>query len=103
MNGMLRIFDVPLGTPGAVKYQAPTKKRSREGTSEAENSEERAVLVPPHTTIVFVLTRGRRDEFRVPQRYCRGDRVLLPEAMNGAEKHVCENVKQRKVWAQYRD
>ena len=104
MNGMLRVFDVPHGTLGAVKYQVPTKKRIREGTSEEEKSEERAVFVPPHTTLVFVLTSRRRDEFRVPQSYRgRDDRVLLPATMNGAEKHVYENVKQRKVWAQDKD
>ena len=88
-----------IGTPGAVQYQLPTKKRAHGGE---EKAEVRAVLVPEKTSFVFMLTRARRKEFQVPQRFSRGERVLKPEKMNAAERHILKSVAQRKVWARYK-
>ena len=107
MNGMLRVFDVDVATPGAVRYTtqatAKTKKRAADAGEEKERvtSVERAVFVPPDVVFVFVLTANRGKEFKVPQSYKRGDHVLQPRYMNEAEQHVATRVQQQKVWAQY--
>lgn len=109
MTDMLRVFDVEVATPGAVRYvtqaAARSGKRTTAGAGEEEKQllVERAVLVPPDAVLVFVLTANRGQAFQLPRPYKRGDHVLQLNDMSEAERHVATRVQQQQVWAQYEE